>query len=470
MARSRPRASTSSAEDEGTRFLLFPQAPAAAPDRPPVRVAVAVPPEAIEPGPGDDQMYVVDPIGRRHRYGVSLGPRGRLVERYPPWLGAVWPPTTCGPDGHFDGLSPLGPGFEAAHAFAAVRFCLEVWEGYLGRRLTWHFARDYDRLEIILNPELDNATAGWGFIELGAHFPEQGGPPLSFALNFDVMAHEMGHLIVYATVGLPRPGAESGEYLGFHEAAADLLALIAVAHLEPVVEELFATSRGNLYLLNELNRFAELSSSEQIRLASNARRLDEFAAGWSDEHDLSEPLTGAVFDILVDMFHEALLDEGLITPLLEDLADVAQDRPALEPLVQAGFDAAYARDPRGFRAAFALTRDRLGRYLAYVLDTLSPDRLGYADVGIALLQADAEATGGRYARLIRNSLDWRGIGRVRVGPRLHEPDEGSHAHSVRTIVPNPTNDRPGQAYSRRRDAARGSAVPAAWALQIHQGR
>lgn len=437
---------------EGTRFLLFSQAPFVAPGRPPARVTLPIPRGSIAPGPADERIYVVDPVGRRHPYGLSMDPRGRLMERFPPWLGAERPPVAPALDGHFDHLDPSLPEFEAAHVFAAVHFALDCWEDYLGGPVTWHFARDYDRLEIVLNRDLDNATAGWGFLEVGADFPPSG-PPRSFALNFDVLAHETGHLIVYATVGLPLPEAESGEYLGFHESAADLVALLAAARLEPVIDELFAMSRGNLYLLNELNRFAELSASEQIRIASNARRLDEFAAGWTSEHELSEPLTGAVFDILVDLFHESLLEHRLISPTLEELADLAQDLPALEPVVQDGFDRAYSQDPAAFRDVFAASCDRLGGYLAFVLGTLSPDRLAYADVGQALLVADLEASGGRYSRLIDNSLSWRGIGHVRVGPHLAAPDGDSHVRSVRTLVPNATPQRRFMPYSRRRAAA-----------------
>ena len=57
-----------------------------------------------------------------------------------------------------------------------------------------------------------------------------------------------------------------------------------------------------------------MSPHDQIRLASNDVRLSQFSAGWEDEHALSQPLTGAFFDIAVDIFQEILVERGLIPP------------------------------------------------------------------------------------------------------------------------------------------------------------
>jgi len=86
---------------------------------------------------------------------------------------------------------------------------LDIWERYFGRPIEWHFARDYRQLEIVIRPRVDNAYAGYGFLEVGAH-PMPDGTLAPFALNFDVMAHELGHLILYSTIGVPSKGAERG--------------------------------------------------------------------------------------------------------------------------------------------------------------------------------------------------------------------------------------------------------------------
>jgi hypothetical protein len=418
----------------GTRFRLFPQPSFLAGREQPEIVQVSRLPGTIGPGPADDRMVVIDPIGKLYPYGIHRERGANLVLDLPPWRGPVGPPPEPDAAGHFDHLAVGTRAFELAHMYGTVRFVLDVWESYFGRTIPWHFGPAHARLEINPLDGWDNAHAGWGFLETGAGV-SAGGELQPFSLNFDILAHELGHLIIYSEVGVPTVATTVGEYFGFHEAAADLIALIAVLHFESVVDRLLSSTRGNLYVLNELNRFAELSDNKQIRVASNASRLENFAAGWTDEHALSEPLSGALFDILVDIFHEALLERRLISPDVEELADQVQRQPDLEPVIQGLFDEAYRRSPAGFRLALLDARDLMGATLAETLQRLSPHSLNYDDFGAALLDADQDITGGRFQRVISTNLLWRGIGRVRVGPRLTPPDETSHAFSSRTVVP-----------------------------------
>jgi hypothetical protein len=415
----------------GTRFRLFPQPPFLERYRNPVTVRVSPPAGLVGPGPADDRMYVVAPIGKRWPYGFVRGPYGSPVLYLPAWDGPRRPAAKPDARGHFDRI-PIGtPEFEAAHVYAGVRWVLDIWESYFGRNIKWHFWRDYRALEISLLDGLDNAAGGYAFLEIGAGAPVAG-ELLPFSLNFDVIAHETGHLIVYSEIGVPSLGAEAGEYFGFHESAADLVALFSAAHFEPVIDELFEVSRGNLYVLNELNRFAELSETTQIRVASNNVRLSEFSAGWSDEHDLSLPLTGALFDAA-----------------LEDLADRVQRVPEYEHLVQAGFDRAYASDGAGFRKAFADSRDLMGRYIAEAWRRLTPDYLTYSAVGAALMAVDRELSGGRYERLMRMNFLWREIGDVRVGPWLAPATAPSHTLSARAARPEDQAEMPRLSYRER---------------------
>jgi hypothetical protein len=417
----------------GTRVRLFPQPSFLTPYRKPTTVTLSPPAGSVGRGPSDRRMHVVHPIGKRWPYGLIRGPYGSPFMYLPPWEGRAEPVAQPGPSGHFDHLEPGTPEFEAAHVYGGVRWVLDVWERYFERAIRWHFRKDYPSLEISLLDGLDNAAGGYGFLEIGAG-PPASGELQAFSLNMDVIAHETGHLIIYAEVGLPQPDMADGEYFGFHESAADLVALLSVAHFEPVIDDLFETTRGNLYVLNELNRFAELSQTTQIRLASNMKRMSDFSAGWTDEHDLSLPLTGAIFDIVVDTFHELLVERRLIGPALEALADQVQRRPEYERLVQAKFDKAFARDPSGFREAYIDARDLVGRYLAETWRRLTPDLLTYAEVGAALMAVDRDFSGGRYRRQIAVNLRWREIGAVRAGPWL-TPTTESHAFSARTVRP-----------------------------------
>jgi hypothetical protein len=58
--------------------------------------------------------------------------------------------------------------------------CPEI-KGYFGHRIGWHFARDFERLEIVILPEFDNSHVGYGFTEVGAQH-RRDGTVIPFAL------------------------------------------------------------------------------------------------------------------------------------------------------------------------------------------------------------------------------------------------------------------------------------------------
>ncbi len=443
----------------GTRFRLYPQAPYGSAEHEPETMWLSPPAGTVGAGPSDGRMHVIDPVGKQRPYGVSLTAYGTPYLFLPPWGGPIRAPAMPDADGHFDHLQIGTPEFEAAHAYGSIRFALDIWERYFGRRIRWHFWPRYEFLEVVLLRQLNNATSGFGFMEIGSDITPAGQAD-PFSLNFDVVGHELGHLIIYAEVGLPADDAIDGEYFGFHEAAADLSALVATMHFDAVLDHLLETTHGNLYTFNELNRFAELSPHTQIRIASNDRKLSDFAIGWRDEHELSQPLTGAIFDILVDIFDENLLERGLISPQVEDLFDRFERFPEYESAIQALFDEAYPGRDAGFREALVEARDYLGVALAETWTRLSPDHLRYAHVGKILIEVDRELSGGRHRRAILNSLRWRDIGSAVVGPRLARPGADSHAFSARTLVPEHRHELPRLSYRERWEIARCEVRPA----------
>ena len=69
-----------------------------------------------------------------------------------------------------------------------------------------------------------------------------------------------------------------------------------------------------------------------------------------------------MFDILVEVFQELLVQDGLISRELADLS--YQDDQAPEDVVQAGFDRAYAGRHSEFKGALLDARDYMGNCLA----------------------------------------------------------------------------------------------------------
>ena len=389
----------------GTRFRLFAQDPALETFREPEMVWIDRPAGTIAPGPADERMYVVDPIGKPGPYEYPY---------LPPYMGPAFPPAMPDRDGHFDHLEIGSPGFRAAHMYATVRLVLDIWEGYAGHGIEWHFRETRRRLELVPYLDWANAQAGFGFIEAGFALDERGEPRLHWQ-NFDVLAHELGHLLIYSQVGTPDPDTRTDQYQGFHESAADLVALVGCLHFHTVVDHVLRRSAGNLYYLTELSRIGELSETTQLRIADNDLRMsdvEDFSIYRNLNcaiHELSQPLTGAVFDIFVDVYQQNLVDAGLISLDLDHASGRVSGIPVDDPAVEARFRSAYEGRHEAFKAVLLETRDYLGSGLARAWRRLSPHDLSYLDVLDAMLAVDRDLTGGRFARNIWESFAWREI-------------------------------------------------------------
>jgi hypothetical protein len=407
----------------GTRFRLYPQAPIPSTIWEPEVVWLSPPAGSIYPGPADRRMYVVDAVAKDRPY----------LDDLPPYAGPRNPPVQPSPDGHFDHLEPGTRPFMAAHMYGVIRFVLDVWERYLGSEIPWHFAKEFNRLELIPVVDWNNAQCGMGFIEAGyAHVVDV--PSHPFCLDFDVLGHELGHAILYSLLGLPPAARITAEYLAFHESMADCAGMVALLHFDSVVEHLLRTSHGNLYLPNELNRIGELSATEQFRIASNTLTMADVVGlktpvailGQREMHKMGLPLTGAVFDTLVETFQQILLEAGLISGQLDELSRSEEGGTPIEA-VQAGFDHAYAGRHDDFKAALLDARDYVGRLLAGAWRLLSWD-LTFGSVAATLLEVDARLARGAGRNLIITNLARRGI---RIGFRDGRPSYSERVAAAR---------------------------------------
>ena len=399
---------------QGTRFRLFPQSPSLSAFLVPEPVYIASPPGSIAAGPLDARMYVVDPVRKDRLYGYPY---------LPPYTGAVRPPARPNRYGHFDTLGEGTREFCAAHMFGVVRRVLDIWEDYLGHEVRWHFADLLPSLELIPLVEWDNAQSGFGFIETG-HTPATSSVTMPYCLSFDVLAHELGHGILFAELDVPVGPARTGQFLAFHEAMADLIALVSVLHFDLVVDDLLQRTRGNLYVPSAFSRLGELTETEQIRWAANTAHMDELRGvelrpdgTWFDPagldreaHDLSQVLTGAVFDTIVDVFQRMLVEQGLLSRRLHYLADSLIEEVVELDDVRDLFLDAYRGHHADFKRVLEDARDWAGYALASCWARLDPTVLTFADVGRTLIAVDQELSGGRFSDVMLTNFGRRGIG------------------------------------------------------------
>jgi hypothetical protein len=365
----------------------------------PELIRIAVPPAQMQAGPADDRMFVVDAIDK-----LPYADSDR-----PPYHGLANPAVPPGPGSHFDHLDPHSREFSCATMYATCRRTLDIWEDYFGHRIDWMFEADFPRLEMIPLIEWDNAQSGYGFLEFGYGRRPGGGIDRQrpYCENFDVLSHELGHSIIFSQVGVPQnPSDEAIDYGGMHESSGDLVALVAVLHFDSVVNRLLANTRGNLFTVNELDRVGELSDSRQIRIAFNYARMSDVG---NEPHDRSLPLTGAIFDIMVEVFQKNLVRDHLITPELARRSSQESANAQELAALQDQFDAAYAGHEAGFKQALLEARDYLGTLLARTWGSLSPNFLTYPGIIRALLHADRTVTQGAHQDTIRSCFVWREI-------------------------------------------------------------
>jgi hypothetical protein len=319
-------------------------------------------------------------------------------------------------------LSVDTPQFLAAHQFGSMRYTLDIWENYLGHRIDWWDSDVHPRTELIPLVDWENAQSGPGFLETGVWQGEDGAVQ-PYALNFDVLAHETGHQILFSQIGVPAPDGIGAPFLAFHESFSDLVALIAVMHFPSVLVRLLEQTQGNLYVLNLVNRIGETSAHTQIRLASNTTTMEEVAdirmaddGSWIDptgqgrnQHWIAAPLTGAIFDILVELYQDALVVQGLIPDEANAQGWTREEVDTVFADLNRIISAALDRFEDEFVSVIRDARDTIGRALAHVMLTVRPEGLSFEEVAARFLESlEAQGHGPIMPAMLAH-FQWRGI-------------------------------------------------------------
>jgi hypothetical protein len=426
----------------GTRFRLYPQWNEGWTE--PETVTVSCPLGSLGPGPSGAKLYAILPWAKAEPYDPPA--------YAPPYDGACLPPAMPGPAGDFDHIPTDSPQFLAAHLYGCVRRTLDVWEMYLGRAVTWWHTDVYKQLELGALVEWNNAQSGPGFIEMGVR-PNKDGVRQFFALNFDVVAHETGHTILFAEIGVPQPDQIRAQFLAFHESFSDLVALVAALHFPSVADRLLAQTAGNLYVLNLISRIGEMSEVEQIRIADNTVTMGDVEGlrlltdgTWYDPigedrnaHALAQPLTGAIFDLFVEMYQAGLDARGALPPGADARQWTPREAETHLPRSRAAMGRAMAAFGDAFHGALADARDVLGACMAHVIRTIEPGEVTFDAVAALILEAAAARGCGRMLPELMETFLLRGIDprpvlRTRRGPSPGEWRRLPYAERARRMA------------------------------------
>jgi hypothetical protein len=135
-----------------------------------------------------------------------------------------------------------------------------------------------------------------------------------------------------------------------------------------------------------------------------------------------------VFDMLVEVFEELLVEDKLISQDLDRLSRQEENPPYEQ--VQAEFDRAYAGRHEAFKSALLDARDYVGNCLAIAWRTLSWGS-GFSDTAAALLAADWDVARGAGQTIVLENLLWRGISPPFFAGRVSYRDRMARARARR---------------------------------------
>jgi hypothetical protein len=275
---------------------------------------VPVPADRLFPGPQSHRFHVVDYDGSTRHLGSP----------------AHLPSDAFADPG--DATILEDPHFHAQNVYAIAARTLGAFEAALGRRVPWSFPGH----SLYLVPHaLAEANAFYSDDDdavLFGYFPSSGGGDVHTCLSHDIVAHETTHAVLdglrhrYEEPGLPDQPA-------FHEAFADIVALLSVFSARATVEHLLGQpdAQGRIpeetVTLGTLERSALLSLAEQMGQEVHAergnalRRSIEIPAteAWRNDPAFDEPhrrgeiLVAAVMQTFLRMWEgrlQALIHGG----------------------------------------------------------------------------------------------------------------------------------------------------------------
>ena len=262
-------------------------------------------------------MWKQDPsvsdLGTRKTFlpGVILdGPRDARITFGKPGIAPVSPNAF----GDFI-MSPNTDQFDAVHTFAVVRQTLTMYQRVLaagdsGAPLpwAWNSARNTDPLAVFPHgpPNVMNAyySRNYRALKFGDFVPNGSHERIFTCRSFDIVAHETGHAVLDGLKPKWIQSSAPPQTGGLHESFGDLTAIfLALSQLDQV-EAVIAQTKADLHDKTFLADMAEqfglaLGRPNGLRNADNDLKLSE--AG-NEVHAISQVFTGAIYDILADIF------------------------------------------------------------------------------------------------------------------------------------------------------------------------
>ncbi len=279
--------------------------------------------------------------------------------------------------------------FVQVSTFATVMKALQFFEGpdALGRRVTWAFDSPQllvvPRAGLLANAYYDRESSSLQFF----YCPSTAGHMIYTSLSPDIIVHETAHAVLDG-VAPDLYHSTRTESIALHEAVADLAAIVLTLLNDMVIFSALQISSAKLDIARALARVAEEFGSEMrrdvgvdcLRVLDNRRTLDPEVTDLSDPYEVSEVMSGAIYQTFI---HSA----SGVGPT--DSRGTAADATQGHEREQTGIP--YDVDEKRVRGAAR----SVARLAFRALDYLPPGEASLADYGRAMIAAHMAVHGGK---------------------------------------------------------------------------
>jgi hypothetical protein len=210
---------------------------------------------------------------------------------------------------------PDTPQFDAVHTFAVVRQTLTMYQRSLSSAgaempLPWQWNSSIDTAPLQVFPYgLPNVMNAFysrtqNCLKFGDFVPSGQKERVFTCRSFDIVAHETGHAVLDGLkphwLEADNPPQTGGLHESFGDLTAIFLALSQLDQCEAVVAQTKARLHDKTFLADIAEQFGlALGGTTGLRNADNDLTLSQ--AG-TQVHAISQVFTGAVYDILADLF------------------------------------------------------------------------------------------------------------------------------------------------------------------------
>jgi hypothetical protein len=211
---------------------------------------------------------------------------------------------------------PDTPQFDAVHTYAVVRMTLTMYQRALSGNgsgdmpLPWQWNNGANTEPLVLYPYgLPNVMNAFysrtqACLKFGDFIPLGQATRMYTCRSFDIVSHETAHAVLDGLKPEWLLADNPPQTGGLHEAFGDLTAIFLTLSQLDQCEAIVAQTRGRLHDKTFLADIAEqfglaLGRSNGLRNADNDITLTQ--AG-TEVHAISQVFTGAVYDILADLF------------------------------------------------------------------------------------------------------------------------------------------------------------------------